>query len=447
MYITKRCFVRIISYLVAVIAVVGIMAAQGAGNVNSLKQRIKTDMSRSVEDLSAGLESIKNTLDKGIYAGTPPMMSHLSQKLLSDASAAKISLSQLPVSELHLENTYKFLSQVGNYASGMAKRCSAGETLSNEDKENLKKLAGYAKTLSDNMWSVEQRINSGELSYEKTSGELNGTENERQPRYITEGFTEFEEGFDSYPTLIYDGPFSDHILEKEPLMLKNAEEVSLSDAQAMAEKASGKTGLYHSELADEQGKMPSYVFSEDSVTVSVTKNGGYLSYMTNYRKVENRSLSAENAVKKAEIFLSTIGINDVTDTYYEINENICTINFAATKGDITFYTDLIKVSVAMDNGEILGADCRGYLVNHTDRALEAPKLSKVKASESVSDLLSINKVKLCVIPSEGLNEHYCYEFSCTAENGGQVLTYINADNGYEEQILLLKISENGTLTV
>ena len=72
------------------------------------------------------------------------------------------------------------------------------------------------------MWKVEQRINNGELSFEKAATEVQGVGNSDEPAYITEGFIDFEEGYDNYPTLIYDGPFSDHILEKEPVMLKGA---------------------------------------------------------------------------------------------------------------------------------------------------------------------------------------------------------------------------------
>ncbi len=447
MYMTKRCFVRIISFAIAIIAVLGIAAVKSMNNENALKMQLQYNMARSVEDLSASLDNITNTLDKGIYSGTPEMMSFLSSKLWSDSANAKITLSQLPVAELHLENTYKFLSQAGNYAKSLSQRYSEGETLTEEDRENLRKLSEYAKTLSDNMWRVRNRIENGELSYEKTSANIQEAGNDNQPQYITDGFADFELGYDNYPTLIYDGPFSDHILEKEPQMIKNKKEISVTVAQNIAEKASGKTGLIHSEIGDEKGKMPCFVFEKDNTTVAVTQNGGYLCYMTNYRKVNERSISAENAVEKAQEFLDYMGITELTDTYYEIGENVCTINFAGVKSGVVLYTDLIKVSVAMDNGEILAADCRGYLVNHIERLISSPKITKSQAMEFVSDELDINGTKLCIIPAESTNERYCYEFSCTASDGRQILVYINADTGYEEQILLLKISENGTLTV
>lgn len=230
-------------------------------------------------------------------------------------------------------------------------------------------------------------------------------------------------------------------------MLKSASAVTLSDALKKAEKACGTVGLSHDDKNDEQGKMPSYVFTKDSTTIAVTKNGGYLSYMLCGRSVPTRSVTALEAVAKAEEYLSMLGINHITDTYYEINGNVCLVNFAGTQGDITIYTDLIKVGVAMDNGDILSFDGRGYITNHKKRDLPEPKITAEQARKQLSSELTATDTSLAVVPSAGTNELYCYEFHCTSPDGRQMLVYINADTGKEEQILLLEISENGTLTV
>ena len=101
----------------------------------------------------------------------------------------------------------------------------------------------------------------------------------------------------------------------------------------------------------------------------------------------------------------------------------------------------------MDNGEILSFDARGYITNHTERELGTPEITREEAALKLSDSLNIVDSKLCVIPSDGLNERYCYEFYCRTDEGVHVLVYINADTGEEEQILLLQIGENGRLTV
>ena len=185
MYISKRCFVRIISFLTAAIIAVGVSAVLNMNSSEQYRRSFEQNMTRNVEDLSAEIDNIKNTLYKGMYAGTPEMMTQLSSKLWSDASTAKSSLAELPVSELHLENTYKFLSQVGNFSKSLAKRYSDGETLTEDDRKSLKTLSEYADRLAENMWKVEKRINSGELSFEKAVTEVQGAENNEEPSYIT----------------------------------------------------------------------------------------------------------------------------------------------------------------------------------------------------------------------------------------------------------------------
>ncbi|MCM1054833.1 MAG: germination protein YpeB [Bacteroides sp.] len=438
---TKRCFVRIVSFSAALILAFGLMVLEQRGKAGSSQLRMQNTYMRAVEDLSLSLENIKTTLNKGLYTNSPAMMNRLSGKLWSEAANAKAALSQLPMDELKLEQTYKFLSQVGNYSQSLSKKFGQGETLTDEEKNNLRTLYGYADDLSGKMWQVEQRIEDGDLTLYDLSGAANGS----GVQNVTEGFTDFEEGFSNYPTLIYDGPFSDHILERSPLMLKGQSEVTQEQAMRKAYSASGEDEL--SVTGEEGGKMPSYVFENENTTVSVTKQGGFFSYMLKYRPVENPQLGASDALKRAKKYLDMLGISEVEETYYEINNGVCIYNFAGEQNDVILYTDLIKVGVALDNGEIMSFDARGYITNHTSRKLGEPALTEEEAESRLSKGLTVFEKNLCVIPSDGLNERYCYEFYCADSEGRQLLVYINADTGEEEQILLLEIGSNGRLTV
>ena len=438
---TKRCFVRIISFSIALILALGLMALEQRGKAANGELMMQNTYMRAVEDLSLSLENIKTTLNKGLYTNSASMMNQLSGKLWSEAANAKAALSQLPIEELKLEQTYKFLSQVGNYSQSLSKKFGNGETLTEEEKNNLKTLYGYAEDLSGKMWNVEKKIEDGSISLR----ELSGAANAKQPQTVTEGFTDFEEGFSDYPTLIYDGPFSDHILEREPLMLKGQNEVTQEQALRKAVSACGEENL--SVSGEEGGKMPSFVFENENTTVSVTKQGGFFSYMLKYRPIENPQLGATDALKRAEKYLDALGVDEVEETYYEINNGICIYNFAGEQDDVVLYTDLIKVGVALDNGEIMSFDARGYITNHTPRKLGKPSLSEEDAEKRLSKGLTVFEDNLCVIPTGGLNERYCYEFYCVDGEGRQLLIYINADTGEEEQILLLKIGSNGRLTV
>lgn len=438
---SKRCFVRIISFSAALILTLGALTVQNKSRADSTRLMIQNNYMRAVEDLSLSLDNIKTTLYKGMYSNSPVMMNSLSGKLTSEAANAKAALAQLPMNELNLEQTYKFLSQVGNYSQSLAKKIEGGESLTSEEKENIKTLYGYADSISDKMWQVEKKIEDGSISF----SDIASAKDTGKSVNVTEGFTDFEEGFSDYPTLIYDGPFSDHILEKSPLMTENQAEITAEQALEKAQQASGIRDL--TDGGEEAGKMPSYVFSGENATIAVTKQGGFLSYMLKYRHVGEATISISEALTNAKNYLSDLGIKDVTETYYEIEGGECIYNFAATEGDIVLYTDLIKVAVAMDNGEILSFDARGYITNHTQRTLDPPALTKEEAAVKLSGDLNIIDTKLCVIPSDGLKERYCHEFYCRTNDGEHLLVYINADTGEEEQILLLQIGENGRLTV
>ena len=101
----------------------------------------------------------------------------------------------------------------------------------------------------------------------------------------------------------------------------------------------------------------------------------------------------------------------------------------------------------VDSGEIVSFSATGYLMNHHTRSVDYSPISSEEARASVSPRLTVEAESLCYVPSSGLNETLCYEFTCSAENGDRVLVYINAQTALEEQIMILLQSDNGTLVM
>lgn len=445
--ISRRCLVRIISYTLALVLVLGIACVVYKARAASAELKLEAGYLRAVENLNDSMSGISNTLIKGKYANTAPMLESLANKLKADTQTAKESLSVLPLGNLHLENTYKFLSQLGEYTLSLSRKLSRGETISKEDAEKMDALQKYAVSLQEEVRFLEDAVQSGTTDFGSIVHELEESEvgTEASPG-ITDGFLEYEEGFSEFPSLIYDGPFSDHLMESTPSMTEEKEEVSLADARKVAMEM---TNLPEEELvhqSNEAGKMPSYLFSTEEITAAVTKQGGLPVYYLNSRTVEEITLSKEEGVKRARAYLERLSIGALAESYYEVYGNIMTVNFAAVQEDVILYPDLIKVSVAMDNGDILGFDARGYLMNHHTRKFPAVAISTKAAREKVSPNLTVKKERLAIIPSNSLEEKLCYEFLCTGKDGENILVYINAQTGLEEEIFILLIDENGTLT-
>ena len=130
--------------------------------------------------------------------------------------------------------------------------------------------------------------------------------------------------------------------------------------------------------------------------------------------------------------------------YYQKYDGGVLYNFVNTEDDITIYPDLIKVRVALDNGEIVGFDASTYYLNHHERNIDKPQLTMEEARKNVKTDFEITSSRLALIP-KGKNEILCYEFR-GEYRGSDYLVYINAINGNEEQILQIVQDDNGTLT-
>jgi germination protein YpeB len=200
------------------------------------------------------------------------------------------------------------------------------------------------------------------------------------------------------------------------------------------------------EEADVNSEIELYCFSKGEVAVAVTKKGGKLCYMVNPRDVSAESISGEECIKRAKKFLSDIGYKSMRESYYSVFDGVCTINFAYSENGIFHYSDLIKVGVAMDSGEVLSVDARGYLMNHRKRDIYDEGVSLKKARKILSENLKILSEKTAVIPLDTGKEAYCYEFRCKDKSGQEVLVYIDKTTGEERDIQLLLYADGGIMT-
>ncbi len=442
----NRTKIRLITYTIAIALVLIIQNFCLMSRSHNAELALEYGYLRAIEDLSMSADNVSVNLEKSMYSNDASMLEEISNSLSRDAAAAKSCLSQLPVGELNLEDTYKFFSQVGNYSSSLANKLADGKTLSDEEYNTLNKLYDFSVSLKDKLWKVEQGLeDGGALSYEKIAAINDDSfKNGEEP---SPGFEELESTFDNYPTLIYDGPYSDHLLIKSPELIKGKAIIEKDKAKVRAAEVSRVQTDKLVYYTTEQSSMPAYLFRTEDTVCAITVNGGYCSYMLKDREVSKSELLNEEAIRYAQSYLSELGIEDMKTTYFESYKNILTINFAYSDGDVLYYPDLIKVSVALDNGEILGFDARGYISNHFDRQLKEPEITLDEAKEKVSPKLNIESSQKALIPTGTGSEMLCYEFKATGEDNAQVLVYINCETGAEEQILIIIENDNGTLTV
>ena len=110
------------------------------------------------------------------------------------------------------------------------------------------------------------------------------------------------------------------------------------------------------------------------------------------------------------------------------------------------YPDLIKVKVALDNGDVLGIETTGYLNSHEERNLPVVKISKEESKKNINPKLEVASEGLAVIPTEFQTEIFCWEFKGKVDDT-EFLVYINAETGREEDILIIQNTPDGILTM
>lgn len=441
----RRKYIRIISFLAVISVLFGVCAAVNAVKASRYKTAALTASQRAISELCENLDSITVSLQKGLYTSTKPMLATLSSQLSRSSSCAKVSLGQLTTENMITDEIYKFLSQVGDFTSCVSQNAAENKPLDEKQRQSLKKLYDYSRSLSENIGTIRDGCYDGTVSLEKASSLIVSDSSKDSPYYV-DSVNDAEQSLADYPTLIYDGPFADSVLERDAEMLKNESVITFGEARKKAAQYLGVKATELKRESDENGKLSMYCFSKSGKTVAVTKKGGYLGYITNPDYSAAVSLSEKEAVKKAKAYLEKVGYPNMKESYYSIYDGICTINFAYEKDGILYYSDLIKVSVTLDKGAVAAVDARGFLMNHRYRQPVTPVITEKQARETLAETLVFLGSKKAVIPTKYGGERLCYELHGKDSSGQEVLVYIDVLTGEEADILLLLYSDGGVLT-
>ena len=401
------------------------------------------------------VQNVENYLAKSLISTSPEHGAETLTNVWREANLASSYLSQLPIQTNELLNTQKFLNQVSDYSYSLSRKNINNEELSQEDLNNLKDLHDYSIELANNLNQMSLDMSNGKLSWSDIS-KSNTPELAQQVSNVDEGiFSNINKSFEEYAGLIYDGAYSEHVNEGQMKAIASDADIDEETAKNRALDFIGKDRVEEitSNGYIENGKIPAYDFSAklkdgDNIYsyISISKKGGYVITMNCNRDIVAETISADDAKKIGSDFLTQKGFPNMKDTYYTMQDGIITINYAYNQDGVIMYPDLIKVKIALDNGEILGMETSGYLNSHVTRDISNVKIDKETAKKTINKELTIESEGLAVIPTKWNTEILCWEFKGKVDDN-EFLVYINAENGKEEDILVIKDTPNGVLTM
>ena len=443
---------HMLSVIVGLFAIAVILGFTVFIKQKEYKQAAENSYNMAFYELVDYVQNVETYLAKSLISTTPEHGAETLTSLWREANLAQAYLARLPIESQELENTEKFLNQVSDYSYSLSRKNIYDESLSEDDLNNLKELHGYSVELENTLNQLSEDLNSGRFSWKELTDKGTVAFAQQVDNVSKESFSNLEENFHEYSGLIYDGAFSEHLTSSEKKGLTGNDIEEEEAKKKVEEILKGKNIQEVSSLGlSENATIPVYDFSvktnnDENINIAISKKGGHLVYMNSNREVSAEIISQEEADQKGKEYLNNIGFPNMKETYYLKQEGIVTINYAATQENVVMYPDLIKVKVALDDGEILGIETSGYLNNHIERNISNVKITKDEAKKNLNKDIQIESEGLAVIPTEWQSEILCYEFKGKIEDQ-EFLVYINAENGREEDILIIKDTPNGTLTM
>lgn len=440
----KGHMLSVICVLLVVVVALGIILYK---KQQEYKQTAENSYNMAFYELVDYVQNVETYLAKALISSTSQHGAETLTNLWREANMAQSYLARLPIESQELENTEKFLNQVSDYSYSLSRKNIYDENLSEEDLKNLKDLHAYSVELENTLNQLSDDLNTGRFSWGELTKKGTVAFAQQVDNISKESFSNLEENFHEYAGLIYDGAFSEHLTGEDKKGL-TGEEIEEEQAKKIAEEFIGKNNIKQTDSLgfSENATIPVYDFSitnqkDETTNLSIAKKGGHIVSMNSNREVTAEAISQEEADQKAKEFLAQKGFPNMKETYYLKQEGIVTINYASTQEQVTMYPDLIKVKVALDNGEVLGMETTGYLNNHTNRDVKKVKITKEEAKKTLNKDLQVQSEGLAVIPTEWKTEILCYEFKGKVEDR-EFLVYINAENGREEDILIITNTPN-----
>lgn len=408
-------------------------------------QALEDAYAQRVLETQEHLQAIGLKLGKAPVAADARTQVELLAGISRQADSVVSGLSALPLSHIAMSDTLKFCNQLSEYAMVLALSVAAGQPLTEQETAELVSLESQCALLTGQFATARETMVAESLRLTARPGVFYAEA--QAARRPLEQVADPDNGMD-YPSMIYDGAFSDARHYGSPKALGEGR-IDQRQAMEAARAFVGEERVRSVEAApDSGGALASYgvkLTLNDGVVLNaeVTRQGGKMLWMVPEHAAFEPGWTLEECAEAALDFLLDRGYGEMEANHYQVYDGLAVINFVAVQDGVLLYPDLVKVQVRMDTGEVVGLEANNYLMNHTERTGLSPALSGEQALEKASSRLEAGQARLCVIPyREG--ERLCYEVPGRYE-GREYRVYIDAITGEEAEVLMMVDSVGGRM--
>lgn len=413
-----------------------------SSNNTTLANSLEDIYQKNIYELIDNVNNTETKLSKTLSSNDNTYRAKLLREVSYNTDMAQSNLNNLPYTINGVNESIAFVNQVSGYTETLSKSLEKGGSLSSQDLDTLEKVYDNILTLKQSLNNFSEGNAKG-YSILKQSKSMDGDYNSftKQIGLVSEVNVE-------YPTMIYDGPFSDSVVNKK------IEGLSYSDVSE--EGAKENLLKVFSNLADgdltlrgeTKGKFETYDFvakneaGKQSAYIQMTKKGGKLLTMSSVSDKRGEKISMESAEKTALKFAEKNGIEDAKVVWSDKLGGNAYFNIAPVENDIILYPDLVKIKIDLYNGNILGYEASSYYTNHKERNLSKGGVTMSSARSNIDKKFNIKFSRLALIPLEYNQEILTYEFACNLANDDYYF-YFDVKDGKLVNVLKVISTKNG----
>lgn len=404
---------------------------------NTYKTQLENSYMKSFYEMVDNVNTLEVDLSKVVATNSVDSQRELLSGIYDACRLGVNNINVLPISNEKLTEINSLLNKTGGFAYSLLLNNYKGNTISSEDFEQINSL--YAR-VREMQYDLNEYMSKLQYDYsilddvDFDSGDASE---------FSGGIVGVESSSSSVPSLIYDGPFSDSVLNKEIVGLPNMM-YTLEQVEENLHKIFTGFAIYYT--GDTVGKFETYNFDvkgDIDLYVSVTKQGGFLLSITAFGDGGNLNLTKDDGVTLAETFASDVGLYDMHTVWYQRSGDILYVNLAPIVDHVIYYSDLIKVKVDLSLGLVVGWEGTNYATNHTDRDFST-SIGILDAEDNLNPLLTIVERNLCIIPDRYVGEINAYEYICSWQDYTYYI-YLDAETGKEVNIMRVIDTSSGEL--
>ena len=416
MYIKKKTFILIITYLSAAAIAFGaysaVLSVGGAG----YRSTARYGYEHAFGEVVTAAEKLSDALHRGAYATGAEMSASVCADVYGSCLTAGMTMSELPFSTQELG----YIARVVGVAADCSQSLMGSGGFDDKTRKSFAELYKTAESITEALDAMRDDIDNGTVKMDEPEALFDDT----GASLLSTAMLEMESGIGELPELSYDGRYNKAAAEecKDPITEDEARTI-----------AADFLGLEGDEISLQyRSEAGATSFEHEDKSILVDGWGNVVSLSSS--RIVTGDMPAEDMEKAAKDFLTKHGFDHMHLASSERMGNLQSMRFERLDGGVRCEKDSVRISVAADDGTVYSFDASGHYSGTQKHAKPESIVTQTQAASALPKGLSAKPKGMVYAETAGGNERLCYEFECESKNDDTMRILVDAETGSQYRI-------------